>query len=66
MSACQGKERFLTFGLADAVSKRSRNAHAGVKLHPYRCGDCGGWHIGSTIGRGKTRNGYLRVVEDAA
>lgn len=59
-----GKERFLTFGLADAVAKRSNNRHAGFRMQPYRCNECGGsWHIGSSIGRRQTKNGYLRVVD---
>lgn len=46
---CEGKERFLTFALADRVARLRRRE--GTKRHAYRCGGCGGYHIGSTIGQ---------------
>lgn len=55
MSACAGKERFTTFGMAEVVAKRSNTRHAGYRLHAYRCGDCGGFHVGSSVGHGKGR-----------
>src|SRR5689334_22400806 len=58
-----GKERFLTFAMADRVARLSRNRHDQVKLQPYRCKDCGGYHIGSSLGRRATKNGDLTVVE---
>lgn len=60
---CEGKQSFLTFGLADATAKRSNNRHSGFRLQPYRCRDCGSWHVGSSIGRRETRQGYLRVID---
>lgn len=63
---CDGKQSFLTFGLADSTSKRSNNRHAGFRLQPYRCRECGSWHIGSSIGRRQTRGGHMTVVEPEA
>lgn len=64
--SCEGKNSFLTFGLADAVARRSNNVHAGFKLQPYRCRECGSWHVGSSMGRRKTREGSMRVIEPEA
>lgn len=63
---CSGKERFLTFGLADRVAKLSNNRHAGFRLRAYRCGDCNAWHVGSSIGRREPGKGYVRVVDPEA
>lgn len=61
-----GKEPFLTFGLADRVAKLSRGRHDKAKLHPYRCRECGNFHIGSSIGKRITRGGYFRVMDPEA
>lgn len=61
-----GKEAFLTFGLADRVAKMARNRREGSRLQPYRCRECGAWHVGSSLGRRETRQGYMRVVDSAA
>lgn len=47
-SACDGKERFQTFALAERVMKMRRR---GVKLgrQTYRCHACGGYHIGTSL-----------------
>ncbi|HZQ44463.1 MAG TPA: hypothetical protein VFA99_14505 [Acidobacteriaceae bacterium] len=58
-----GKERFLTFGMADRVARLARNRHDQVKLQPYRCRECGAWHIGSSVGRRETRRGHMTVIE---
>ena len=67
MSFCVGKERFTTFALAERVSKRRRRE--GTKRGPYRCRECGGYHIGSSLGaereprvRGES---YFTVLEPA-
>jgi len=62
--AC-GKERFLTFALAERVAKLARNRHDQVKLQPYRCAECGAFHIGSSIGPSRARRGRLTVLERA-
>lgn len=43
---CSGKEKFDSYSVAmQAVSHRGKKAGA----HPYRCGFCGHWHVGTTI-----------------
>jgi len=47
--SCSGKHRFDNQRLARDVAKRSnRQRKQGVSA--YRCGHCGGWHIGTHIG----------------
>lgn len=58
---CDGKERFTTFAFAGMVAKRRRRQ--GTKRQPYRCGECGGFHIGSHLGD-RPREGNRFVVLD--
>lgn len=44
---CEGKERFLTFALAEMVSRKRRRQ--GTKRAPYKCGECGSYHVGSVL-----------------
>lgn len=43
---CEGKERFLTFALAERIAGMRRRE--GTKRMAYKCDNCGGYHIGST------------------
>lgn len=45
--ACLGKARFATYTHADRVARRARG------MAPYRCFECGGWHVGHSVGRGR-------------
>lgn len=47
---CQGKERFKTFHMAERVSKLSARRHEKLRRHAYRCDECGGYHVGSSMG----------------
>lgn len=49
-SACSGKRRFESFGLAQSVAKRSNRRHDGAHLHPYHCRHCRGFHVGQHNG----------------
>lgn len=54
--ACEGKQRFDTKEAATGhlISRRRTMARGGVSTHGmevYRCGFCGGWHIGHRPGR---------------
>lgn len=51
MAACDGKERFLTRALAERVATRVGRRHKGMRANAYQCRGCGGFHIGSTIGK---------------
>jgi hypothetical protein len=42
----QPKTRFATPDEANRSALRLRLEH-GADLHPYRCGFCGGWHLGN-------------------
>lgn len=47
-AACDGKERFLTFALAERITKlRRHNAKLGRQV--YRCRECGGYHMGTSL-----------------
>lgn len=59
---CDGKERFTTFAFAERVSKLRRRQ--GTKRQPYKCGECGSFHIGSHLGDKPRRGGsYFAVLE---
>lgn len=60
---CDGKERFTTFSLADMVARKRRRQ--GTKRQPYKCGECGAFHIGSHLGdrQRPRRDGYFAVLE---
>jgi hypothetical protein len=49
-AACDGKERFLTFALAERIAGRVGRRHKGhMRPQVYRC-QCGSYHVGSTVG----------------
>lgn len=48
-AACAGKVAFASFTLADLVGKRRTAQARGRK--PYRCGNCGMWHVGSDVSK---------------
>lgn len=68
---CTGKAAFSTREDANRAIKRAKTIHA--RRQPYRCQDCGKWHIGSdTHGRqdrvrlygddgGFERGGYVKT-----
>lgn len=58
---CDGKERFTTFAMAAMVSKKRRLQ--GTKRQPYKCGECGGFHIGSHLGERERRGAGFMVLE---
>lgn len=62
---CDGKERFLTFALAERMAKKSSRRHdKTLRLHAYRC-ECGGYHVGSSVGtRGSRPRQSFRVLEE--
>lgn len=45
-SGCEGKTRFNQRRVAERVRQRQNAA-----LHVYRCTFCGGWHLGTSMGR---------------
>lgn len=45
--ACAGLTRHRTKGIARDASRRSY-AQRGVRLYPYDCSTCGGWHLSAT------------------
>ena len=47
----QPKTRFPTQDEANRASLRHR-LEEGADLDPYRCGFCGGWHLGNRTDRG--------------
>lgn len=44
-SYCNGKQRFESFELASAVASR-HGRRPERSLHPYRCQNCRGFHLG--------------------
>lgn len=48
---CEGKHRFPSGLEAGRVVRRSNRARGGPRRQAYRCNVCGGWHIGSTVGK---------------
>lgn len=40
---CEGKHQFVSWAQAQATLRNSLKREA----HPYRCPDCGAWHIGN-------------------
>jgi hypothetical protein len=50
-ASCDGKESFLTRGLAERVAGRMARRHKGMRAHAYQCRGCGCYHVGSTIGK---------------
>ena len=46
--ACIGKERFETHALAERIRKVRRN-NSKLARQVYRCRDCGGYHIGTSL-----------------
>lgn len=63
---CEGKERFTTFSLADRMARKSSRRHdKTLRLRAYRCGDCGGYHVGSSVGGSKSaRAPRFRMLEE--
>ena len=54
VAACEGKQRFASFGEARAVLRRLQRRHKRAYLRgsePYRCPVCGGWHLGRSVQR---------------
>jgi hypothetical protein len=56
---CIGKERFTTQALAARVAALSMRRHEGARSHAYRCGNCGGFHVGSVL-RGSASDDFKR------
>lgn len=53
---CEGKLRYDSYSTASRVLDRIRsrdrvNAGKRRRLHVYRCGICGGWHLGGQDSR---------------
>jgi hypothetical protein len=65
VAGCEGKIRFNTFSRAKATAKKSAQRHEG-KYTAYPCRLCGGFHIGSHIGRPKDARKTLRLVRISA
>lgn len=42
---CQGKVSFSTYARADKAAQGLRR-NKGDVVHAYRCGQCGGFHVG--------------------
>lgn len=61
---CEGKERFVTFALADRIAKR-RSAN-GINGRGYRCPFCGGFHIGDMLGGRAKENEFRRRRREIA
>jgi len=57
---CRGKEIFTTFAMADRVAKLRRRA--GVKRVAYRCEECKGFHVGSTMQPRRRGKNYFLVL----
>lgn len=51
---CEGKERFTSYAEADRIALRGRRRQESNR-HPYKCGHCNGFHIGSQTGRKRRR-----------
>jgi hypothetical protein len=48
-SACMGKQRFESAKLANFVASARRGyGKTHRQREAYRCGFCGGWHLGKT------------------
>ena len=50
-AACDGKDGFLSYGLARRVMRRMRKRKKGIKFNLYRCTFCRCWHIGENRGK---------------
>jgi hypothetical protein len=50
MSGCVGKERFTTYAFAERVASLSASRNEGVRRQAYKCGECGAFHVGSSVG----------------
>ncbi len=55
MRACDGKQRFETWALANEIASRSRRRRESNR-HAYRCDHCNGFHIGSIVGKKRRRH----------
>ena len=44
--SCDGKVRYLTYGLADDVARRARRSGKGT-IQAYGCAYCRGFHVGT-------------------
>jgi hypothetical protein len=49
MSGCVGKERFTTYAFAERVASLSASRNEGVRRQAYKCGECGAFHVGSSV-----------------
>jgi hypothetical protein len=66
---CSGKERFTTFAFAERVASLSASRNEGVRRQAYKCGECGAFHVGSSIGpklQGKKKKERFWADEDEA
>ncbi len=51
-ASCDGKERFLTRGLADRIAGRMARRHKGsARPQAYACRGCGCFHVGNSMGK---------------
>lgn len=71
MSACAGKERFTTFAFAERVASLSASRNEGQRRQAYKCGECGAYHVGSSIGpknqqKKRRERQWFRDAEDEA
>jgi hypothetical protein len=55
--ACRGKVRIPS--RRGAKRARQRVGRSGSRMHAYFCKNCGGWHVGNTVG-GPRRPPYKR------
>lgn len=60
-SQCLGKFRFETFGEADRVAKAARRRRYSQRQNAYRCGLCGGFHVGSNTFTASERKKIRRM-----
>ena len=51
LSGCDGKHRFTSFNRARRIAHRQAQ-NTGGKYEAYACPDCGGFHVGTHLGRG--------------
>ena len=47
-SACEGKERFASYALAERLRK-VRRANSKLARQVYKCRECGGFHLGTSL-----------------
>lgn len=67
-AGCTGKQRFTTFEAAAKVARRQRRGD--VRIQPYQCRLCRGFHVGEGFEDGKKAQAFRkrrrqRMLEEA-